>query len=68
MSGMRKQQREQADQEPLRPALKFAEGRLRYRKRIRNRRYRLAGALLILGVVTGVLVALLAGWLNTLAK
>src|ERR1700680_2942155 len=54
MSGMRKEQRVQAIQEPLRTPLEFVEGRLRHKKRRRNRRYRLAGFLLILGVVTGV--------------
>jgi hypothetical protein len=34
----------------------------------RNRMYRLAAALLIVAIGTGVVVVFLADWLNTLAK
>jgi hypothetical protein len=36
--------------------------------RRRNRRYRLAAALLIVAVGTGIVVVIFADWLNTLAK
>ena len=67
MSGMRKEQRDQAAEEPRKTPLNFPQGRPRYARmcrRWRNRRYRLAAALLILGVATGVLVVFLAGWLT----
>ena len=68
MSGMRKEQRDQAAQEPRKTPLNFPQSRPSYarmrRRRNRNRRYRLAAALLILGVVTGVLVIFLVGWLT----
>ena len=66
MSGRPQEQRDQAAQEPQRTPFDFAQGRLLYtrqRRRRRDRRYRLVAALLILGVVTGVVVALLADWL-----
>jgi hypothetical protein len=37
-------------------------------RRCRDRMYRLVAGLLILAVGTGVVVVLLADWLNTLAK
>jgi hypothetical protein len=51
--------------------LDFAQGRLVYTSQVRrccDRKYRLVAGLLILAVGTGVVVALLADWLNTLAK
>jgi hypothetical protein len=63
MSGMRKKQRVHVIHEPLKMPLEFVEGRLRYRKRRRFRRYRLVATLIILGVGTGAVVMLLVGWL-----
>ena len=67
MGGMRKEQRDQAAEEPRKTPLNFPQGRPSYarlRRRWRNRPYLLAAALLILGVATGVLVVFLAGWLT----
>jgi hypothetical protein len=67
MSGMRKEQRDQAAEEPRKTLLNFPQGRPRYarmRRRWRNRRYRFAAELLILGVATGVLVVFLVSWLT----
>jgi hypothetical protein len=66
MSGRPQEQRDQAAQEPQRTPLDFAQGSLLYTRQVRrrrDRRYRLVAALLIFGVVTGVVVALLADWL-----
>ncbi len=66
MRGMRKEQRDQASQEPRRTPFDFAQGSLRYTtqmRRRRNRRYLLIATLLILGVGIGVVAVLLANWL-----
>jgi hypothetical protein len=66
MSGRPQEQRDQAAQEPQRTPLDFAQGSLLYTRQVRrrrDRRYRLVAALLIFGVVTGVVVVLLADWL-----
>ncbi len=66
MSGMRKEQRDQATQEQRRAPFDFAQGSLRYtrrKRRRRNRRYLLIAAVLILGVGIGAVVVLLANWL-----
>ena len=70
MIGLRKEQRDQAAQEPRRTPLDFAQGSLHYTRqtRRRNRRYRLVAAVLILGVGIGVVALLLADWLSTLVK
>lgn len=71
MSGMRNEQRDQAAYKPPSTPLDFAQGRLVYTgqvRRSRNRMYRLAAALLILAVGTGVVLVLLANWLSTLMK
>ncbi len=70
MSGMRKEQRDQAIQEERRAPFDFAQGSLRYmrrKRRRRNRRYLLIAALAILGVGIGEVVVLLANW-PTFAK
>jgi hypothetical protein len=66
MGGKRKEQGDQAAEEPRKTLLNFPQDRPRYarmRRRWRNRRYRLAAELLILGVATGVLVVFLVSWL-----
>ncbi len=66
MRGMRKEQRDQASQEPRRTPFDFAQGSLRYTRQMRrrrNRRYLLIATLLILGVGIGVVAVLLANWL-----
>lgn len=71
MSGMRNEQRDQAAYKPPSTPLDFAQGRLVYTshvRRRRNRMYRLAAALLVLAVGTGVVLVLLANWLSTLMK
>ena len=51
----------------LRP-FDFAQGRLRYLRRRRNRSYLLVSALVIVGVGMGVVAVLLADWLSPLAR
>ncbi len=71
MSGARKQQRDPATQKLPRPPVDFTLGRLVYTSHMRprrNRMYRLVAAFLILAVSTGVVVVLLANWLNTLVR
>ena len=70
MSGMRKEQRDQAAQEPPRAPFALAPGSLPYTRQMRrrNRRYRNLAALLVLGAGIGVVVVLLANWLATLIR
>jgi peptidoglycan/LPS O-acetylase OafA/YrhL len=70
MGGLRKERHDQAAYTPRGRPLDFAEGRLVYTSQMhrRNRMYRLAAALLILAIGTGVVVVLFADWLSTLAK
>jgi hypothetical protein len=64
MSGMQNQRL--VDRPPA-PLLDFPRSKLVYTNQIprRNRRYRLAVALSILAVATGLVVVLLSNWLST---
>ena len=67
MSGSPQEQRDRAVQQSRTAPLDFAQGSLRYARQMRRhreRRYRLVAALVILGVVAGVVAVLLADWLN----
>jgi hypothetical protein len=66
MSGVRKEQRDRAADKPTSEPFDFAQGRLRYLRRRRNRRYGLFSALIILGVGFGIVAVLLADWLSRL--
>jgi hypothetical protein len=70
MGGLRKERRDPPAYKPRGTPLDFAQGRLVYAGQVyrRNRTYRLVAALLIVAVGSGVVVALLADWLNTLVK
>jgi hypothetical protein len=70
MGGLRKERPDQPAYTPRGTPLDFAQGRLVYtsQMRRRNRMYRLAAALLIVAVGTGIVVVIFADWLNSLAK
>jgi len=68
MSGVRKEQLDQAAYKPPGEPFDFAQGRLRYLRRRRNRSYVLVSALIIVGVGIGVAAVLLAEWLSPLAR
>ena len=68
MSGVRKEQLDQATHQPPREPFDFAQGRLHYLRRRRNRSYLVVSALIIAGVGMGVAAVLLADWLSPLAR
>jgi hypothetical protein len=70
MGGLRKERPDQPAYTPRGTPLDFAQGKLVYtsQMRRRNRRYRLAAALLVVAVGTGIVVVIFADWLNSLAK
>ena len=67
MSGARKEQLDQTAYKPPEP-FDFAQGRLQYLRRRRNRSYLLLSALIIAGMGIGVVAVLLADWLSPLAR
>jgi hypothetical protein len=68
MSGVRKEQLDQAAYKPPGEPFDFAQGRRRYLRRCRNRRYVFISALIIVGMGFGVVAVLLAEWLTPLAR
>jgi hypothetical protein len=68
MSGVRKEQLDQATHQPPRELFDFAQGRLHYLRRRRSRSYLVVSALIIAGVGMGVAAVLLADWLSPLAR
>jgi hypothetical protein len=65
MRRVRKQWLDQAAYQPRREPFDFVQGRRRYLRRRRNRRYVLVSALIIVGVVIGVVAVLVADWLSS---
>jgi hypothetical protein len=68
MSGAGKEQLDQTAYKPPREPFDFAQGRLHYLRRRRNRSYLLLSALIIAGVGIGVVAVLLADWLSPFAR